>query len=337
MAPAAEADALASALCGALRHMTGADGELTELRRLSGGANMQTWAFDWQHGERHEALILRRRPPGLPAPDARHGGISLATEARLLELARRQRVPAPSLRGELRPEDDLGEGYVMSRLDGEALPQRLLRDDRYAVARERFAFQCGEALGMIHSLPLDELPPGLRDLSWEDDLARLQQLLDDFGNASPVHQLALKTLCQLPPPTGPRVLCHGDFRMGNLLLAEDGLAAVLDWELAHVGLPGEDLGYLCANVWRFGGAGPVGGVGAYRELLDGYRSTGRDAPPFEEIRRWELYAALGWGLVCLTMLDLYRSGADRSLERAAVGRRLSESEIDILLLLEDLA
>ena len=329
-------DDLAPKLTAVLRRLTGVGDELRGLRRLSGGANMQTWAFDWCTGAGARALILRRRPPGMPAPDEPARGIDLATEARLLVLAQRHRVPVPTLRGSLTADDGLGEGYLMSRLQGEALPQRLLREARYATARERFAFQCGEALAQIHGIPLQECPAGLRDLGWSEDLARLQGLLDGYDNVSPVHQLALDRLRGLPPPAGPRVLCHGDFRLGNLLLAENGLAAVLDWELAHLGYPGEDLGYLCAHVWRFGGDAPVGGVGDYRQLLDGYRSVGREPPSLEEVRRFELYAALGWGLVCLTMLELYRSGADRSLERAAVGRRLGESEIDILLLLEEL-
>jgi len=330
-------DDIAAKLTTALARMSGLAGELRGLRRLSGGANMQTWSFDWHTATGEQPLILRRRPPGMQPPDAHSSAIDLATEAQLLSLAQRYRVPVPTLRGSLEPQDALGDGYVMSRLQGEALPQRLLRDDGYRMARERFAFQCGEALAQIHRIPRDECPAGLRDLDWGQDIDRLQTMLDTFGNGSPVHQLALNRLRELPAPAGPRVLCHGDFRMGNLLLADSGLAAVLDWELAHIGYPGEDLGYLCANVWRFGGESPVGGVGEYRQLLDGYRSVGCEPPPLEEIRRFELYAALGWGLVCLTMLELYRSGADRSLERAAVGRRIGESEIDILLLLEELA
>jgi hypothetical protein len=99
--------------------------------------------------------------------------------------------------------------------------------------------------------------------------------------------------------------------------------------------PARISGYLCANVWRFGGDRPVGGFGTYRELLDGYRSVRDRVPDADELHRWQLYAALGWGLVCLTMLELHTSGVDPGLERAAVGRRLGESEIDILLLLDE--
>ena len=115
----------------------------------------------------------------------------------------------------------------------------------------------------------------------------------------------------------------------------NGITAILDWELAHIGNPVEDLGYLCGNVWRFGNHDqPVGGFGQYDDLLDGYRAVAGWAPEVEEVRHWEIYCAMNWAMACLTMLDLYRSRADASIERAAVGRRLSESEIDLLLLLD---
>ncbi len=320
------------------------DARIDKLQRLSGGANMETWSFDLVSEEHSRPLILRRRPGGPPATDSEFEQTSaqyiqspdLHTEGQLLHLARRLGVPVPAVLAESTAEDPLGEALLMTRLSGEALPQRILRRPEFSIARERLAFQCGEALGQLHQAPLEDCPVGLRDLSWQEDLERLQRLCDHFGNPSPVHQLALNWLRQQPAPTSQRVLCHGDFRLGNLLVGESGLVAVLDWELAHIGHAGEDLGYLCANVWRFRGEHPVGGFGEYRQLLDGYRSVCDTAPELEELKLWELYAALGWGLVCLTMLEMYTKAIDPSLERAAVGRRLSESEIDTLLLLEEL-
>lgn len=297
---------------------------------------METWAFDFGSDEHPQRLILRRRPPGIGDAAPAAWNISLETEADLLALARRAAVPVPTVLLRLVPADGLGEGLIMTRLEGEALPQRLLRDKHFANARKRLAFQCGEALGRIHDIALEDCPSALRDLDWQADMERLQQLCNGFANPSPAHQLALNWLRRQPAPGDRRVLCHGDYRLGNLLVDERGLTAVLDWELAHIGFAGEDLGYLCANVWRFGGASPVGGFGDYRELLAGYRSVRDWAPALRDLLLWQLYAALGWGLVCLTMLELHVSGTDPGLERAAVGRRLSESEVDIMLLLEEL-
>ncbi|MEZ5555750.1 phosphotransferase family protein [Haliea sp.] len=327
--PLALADVLAS---------HGADGEnsIQGLRRLSGGANMETWAFDLVQESVARPLILRRSPlrPGESA--AAVSELPLSAEAALLPLVAEQGVPVPTVLCALSESDILGPGYIMSRERGEALPGRILADDRYAAARRHLAWQCGETLARLHRVNPEQIPREVPNQTLSERLDGHQGLLDRFGNASPVHQLALNWLRQHAPPQRRHCLLHGDFRNGNLLVDEQGLVAVLDWELAHCGDPAEDLGYLCGNVWRFGYSDkPVGGFGDYDELLAGYREVAGWAPDMDTIHYWEVFCALGWGLVCLTMVDLYRSGADPTLERAAVGRRVSESEMDLLLLLED--
>ena len=315
-----------------------ADSQVEELGRLSGGANMETWCFNWLQGSNSIPLILRRLPGATPGSEEEQpfvGSIGLPTEAALLDVAGRHGVNVPKVLLVLEQKHQLGTGYIMTRERGEALPFRILGEDRYATARDKLAYQCGAMLGRIHKIPINELPAGLPDLSPQEDFDRLQALLDEYGNSSAVHQLALNWLRQNTPAHSSRTLVHGDFRNGNLLVDDEGLVAVLDWELARIGNPVQDLGYICANVWRFGRyQKPVGGFGEYRELLDGYSNVTGDAPSLQEIHYWEVYTALGWGVVCLTMIEMYRSGQDQSLERAAVGRRMSESEIDLLLLLD---
>lgn len=330
----AMAEGLQGALLGtektAIANGTSIDG----LTRLSGGANMETWSFDWVKVSGIEPLILRRSPGETQDFDHAVGELTLEHEAALIDVASRYGVPVPVVRLVLRPEHALGQGYIMSRERGEALPFRLLADDCYRDARERLAFQCGQTLGRIHKIPLEALPVGLSDHSGELLFKRAQDMLDAHGNLSPVLQLGLNWLRDRPRRESPRTLVHGDFRNGNLLVDEDGLVAVLDWELAHLGNPVQDLGYLCANVWRFGSAKPVGGFGDYADLLAGYKCVTGIAPPLADIHYWQVHAALSWGMVCLRMLEMYRNGEDSSLERAAVGRRLSEAEIDLLLLME---
>jgi aminoglycoside phosphotransferase (APT) family kinase protein len=244
----------------------------------------------------------------------------------------------PTVRQVLHGEHALGQGYIMSRERGEALPFRLLADERYRNAREQLAYQCGQTLARIHQIPLAALPENLPDHSGAVLFQRAQALLDSYGNVSPVLQLGLNWLRDHhhdhPHTAARRTLVHGDFRNGNLLVDEHGLVAVLDWELAHIGDPVQDLGYISANVWRFGSPKPVGGFGEYAELMAGYASVCGEAPSMVDIHYWQVHAALSWGMVCLLMLQMYRSGQDASLERAAIGRRLSEAEIDLLLLLD---
>ena len=330
----AMADCLRAALLGVEQTELVDGASIDGLARLSGGANMETWSFDWVRTTETEPLILRRVPGQTLDFENAVGELTLKDEAALIDIAGRYGVPVPVVRLVLRPEHALGQGYIMSRERGEALPFRLLADDCYRDARERLAFQCGQTLGRIHKIPLESLPEGLSDHSGVLLFQRAQELLDTQGNLSPVLQLGLNWLRDRPRRDPLRTLVHGDFRNGNLLVDEDGLVAVLDWELAHLGDPVQDLGYICANVWRFGSPKPVGGFGDYADLLAGYESVTGIAPAMADIHYWQVHAALSWGMVCLRMLEMYRSGEDSSLERAAVGRRLSEAEIDLLLLME---
>jgi len=332
---AVSGDDMARRLLDALR---ADDARVVDLRRLSGGANMETWSFDLVRAEATEPLILRRMPVTSAAPaSAERAGreLSLEDEAALIVLAGGCQVPVPRVHLVLRADHALGEGYIMSRERGEALPYRLLADARYQRARQALAYQCGQTLARIHAIPVAALPPGLPDHSGPRLIERAQAFLDDHGNPSPVLQLALNWLRDHARPASRCALVHGDFRNGNLLVDEAGLVAVLDWELAHLGDPLQDLGYISANVWRFGSPLPVGGFGEYADLLAGYASVTGHTPALRDIHYWQVHAALSWGMVCLLMLRMYRSGQDPSLERAAIGRRLSEAEIDLLLLLEE--
>ena len=229
----------------------------------------------------------------------------------------------------------MGEAYVMARVEGETLGRRIVRDEAFAAVRPRLAGQCGAVLAAIHAAePPPEIALSVSDGSGELD--RYEALYRESGAQRPVLELAFRWLRdRLPAPVTPR-LVHGDFRNGNIMFHPDrGVAAVLDWELTHIGDPAEDLGWLCTASWRFGGHGkPVGGFGDYAELLDGYAAAGGDKIPLARLQFWEALGSLKWGVMCLLMYGSFASGADRSVERPMIGRRVSETEIDLLNLLE---
>ena len=135
------------------------------------------------------------------------------------------------------------------------------------------------------------------------------------------------------PAAGPRVTVHGDFRLGNFLVGPEGLRGVLDWELAHAGDPAEDIGWLCAPAWRFGGGAEVGGFGSLDELLDAYRSAGGERMDRDRVHWWQVYATVKWAIICALQASAHLSGATRSVELAAIGRRVCESEWDLFALL----
>jgi aminoglycoside phosphotransferase (APT) family kinase protein len=299
--------------------------------RLSGGASQETWSFDIVHPNGNVGAILRRAPPGYGAAPTRAAGLN--AEARLMQLAHAAGVPSPEVLYVLRPQDELGTGFVMRRVEGETIPRKILRDGQFADARVKLARQCGEILARIHALPQAELPK-LRRMTPQTEIAQLDQEYRSFDRPRPVFELALRWLRDHDPgPCAEATLVHGDFRHGNLIIGADGIRAVLDWELAHTGDPMEDLGWICVNSWRFGEIDkPVGGFGTREDLFAGYEAAGRRVEP-GRVHFWEVMGTLRWGIMCCGMMQRFRLGPDHSLERAMIGRRSSETEIDLLRLL----
>lgn len=296
------------------------------LTRLTGGASQQMWAFDVCHDGVTNALILR-----LAGPWSGSGSLPLADEARLLAVAGEHDVPVPRVLHVLTGYDGLGEGYIMERLEGETLPPRILRDDTYADARQLLARQCGRVLAGIHQIPVSATP-FLVHRQTARAVDALYREYRSYGEPRPVFELTFRWLRDHRPadPATPS-LVHGDFRNGNLMINRHGLHAVLDWELAGLGDPMADLGWICVNSWRFGNADlPVGGFGTREELFAGYREASGRRVCEETVAFWELFGSLKWGVICQKMAAAFISGADRTVERGAIGRRASEVEIDLL-------
>jgi aminoglycoside phosphotransferase (APT) family kinase protein len=299
--------------------------------RLSGGASQETWSFDIVHPDGNIGAILRRAPQGYGAAPARAAGLN--AEAVLMQRAHAAGVPSPQVLHVLRPQDELGTGFIMRRVEGETIARKILRDEEFAQARPKLARQLGGVLAGIHGLDLSQLPE-LRRMTAAKELAELERDYRSFDWPRPVFELALRWLREHDPgPSREVTLVHGDFRHGNLIIGSDGVRAVLDWELAHAGDPMEDLGWVCVNSWRFGEIDkPVGGFGSREELFAGYEAAGRRADP-ERVKFWEVMGTLRWGVMCCGMMQRFRTGADHSIERAMIGRRSSETEIDLLRLL----
>ena len=309
---------------------SGATG-VTRAVRLSGGASQETWSFDIVHPDGDIGAILRRAPSGYGAAPERAAG--LAAEAALMQRAYEAGVSSPRVLHVLQPQDELGTGFIMSRVEGETIPRKILRDERFAQARPKLARQLGKVLADIHGLALPQLPE-LRRMTAAKEIAELDRDYRSFNRPRPVFELALRWLRDRDPGSPHEVtLVHGDFRHGNLIIGPEGLRAVLDWELAHLGDPMEDLGWICVNSWRFGEIDkPVGGLGTREELFAGYEKAGRRVDP-ARVKFWEVMGTLRWGVMCCGMMQRFRSGPEHSIERAMIGRRSSETEIDLLRLL----
>ncbi|HEY8004397.1 MAG TPA: phosphotransferase family protein [Phenylobacterium sp.] len=324
---------VASALERLAVRLGGAGARLAGAQRLSGGASMETWAFAVEGAQGREELILRRRSAPFDPETAR--SVSLATEAALIRATGANGALVPSIRHLCDAQDGLGEAYVMGRVEGETLGRKIVGDPRFDAVRGKLARQCGEALVPIHATP----PPEGLNLKVSDaqgELDRYEEVYRATGALRPILDLSFQYLRRHRPAPVEPVLLHGDFRNGNIMFdPERGVAAVLDWELSHIGDPAEDMGWICTNSWRFGRPDrPVGGFGDYADLLAGYAAAGGRPIELSRVRFWQMLGSLRWGVMCLTMYLSWATGTEKSVERPMIGRRVSETEADLVVLLE---
>jgi aminoglycoside phosphotransferase (APT) family kinase protein len=295
---------------------------LTEgVRQLSSGASRATFAFATAA---HGRLVLQMQRDVARAEER-------PAQAALLGAAASASVPVPRVIAHGGEDVVLGASWiVMEEVRGTTDPAAILAGEGVPAPAELIE-SVAAALAAVHRMPADEgLVPRV-----DDPLAQLRALHDRLGQPHPTFELAFRAL---GPDRAPaqRTLVHGDFRVGNLMVAPGGVSAVLDWELAHVGDPLEDLGWLCVAAWRFTRPDrPAAGLGTREQLAAAYERHSGVGVDLAAVRRWELAGTLRWGVICVMQAFTHLSGASRSVEHAVIGRRACEVEWDLLEMLAD--
>lgn len=299
---------------------------------LGGGSNRTTF-FEVREAGSTSPLRLVLRQETYRAPKSPF--IRPEWQYALVRAAHEAGVPVPRPYFLLEERDGLGRGFVMERVEGEALPRRILRDPEYAEARPRLAARCGEILAAIHRI--DTTPLGFLSEIPEsrDPIDAQRERLDFYGEAHPALELGFRWLEAQRRPIGRGHLVHGDFRNGNFLVGPEGLRAILDWECSHSGDPLEDLGWLCTRSWRFGSEEfPVGGFGRRADLYERYTSSGGvDIDP-ERVHYWEVYGLVRWAVINLMQAHGHVFEGRSSVVFAACGRNVAEIEYDLLKTLD---
>nr|WP_272902432.1 phosphotransferase family protein [Brevibacterium daeguense] len=295
------------------------------MKILTGGASRQMWKVTTTGSGDWQTFILRMDHPSDPQPQAN------AREAEVLIAAHAAGVPCPAVLDYSSDAEVLGTPFlILAFVEGQTIARKILRDDEFAVARTRLPAQLGRAIGLIHQVD----PTGLDLEDLQDPVGSLVADYDELGFDRPALLLGLRELERRRPEPAPRrTLVHGDFRLGNLMVDQDGLAAVLDWEIPHFGDPFGDLGYVCMRAWRFGGPGRVAGVGDEADFLAAYEAETGFRPSPEQLTWWEAKATAQWGVGCLKQMQRSVPGHANELELLAIGRRTAEQEYDLLNLL----
>jgi aminoglycoside phosphotransferase (APT) family kinase protein len=318
------AERLQAGLPTVLRPVLGTDVAIENLRVLTGGASRSTWAFDAVTAAGRRSLVLRTG-----AADDMHAGME--REARVQAAAAADGAPVPRILAATDSPAALGNPFLIcEEIKGETIVRRIdrqLDND----GRARLLRQCAQALAAIH-----RAHPSDADLDQQDQLTEWRAMLDAMGDTTGTFEWAFRWLAARRPPPSPARLVHGDFRMGNLIVDGSDLAAVLDWELVHIGEVYEDLAWFCIRAWRFGAPASrgAGGLGSVESFLSAYEEASGMPVDRGHFHWWLVLATLRWGVICRYQAHRHLSGQVRSVELATIGRRVCETEWDLLDLLD---
>ena len=282
-----------------------------QLARIPGGASRETYRFEAVTAEARRPLILRRDPPG-----------SLIETDRGIEFAA---IASFHGRGVAAPEPVILEAtgaelerpfFIMTRIEG-GHASSPFQPDPYG----QHAAEMGEdffgTLGRIAAADPSTLPIGQAaetpapDQCWRRELDYWSGVIEaDEQHPQPIVRAAIRRLRANPPPPAAKIsVVHGDYRSGNFLHDDTGrMLAVLDWEMAHLGDPLEDLGWAMDPLWRHFETERVAGMVSKAEAIAIWeRASGLKVDP-AAFAWWELFASVKGQAIWISSAKEYVDG-----------------------------
>ena len=304
------------------------EAEFEEFYPLSGGASADIYNITLKNGKR---FVLRKTPENSESRLA----ITKKIEAKVQKIVKKNDIPVPLIIKEFDESSGVGSGYVMEFILGETIPRKILRDEKFAQIRPNLTYRIGEILAKIHRTDLSEIKE-LEKMTFYDSLNKLYEVYSSFNEPQPVFEYVFNYLAKVNIKKKNNVLIHGDFRLGNFIVSENSIESIIDWELAHIGDPSEDLSWACVKSWRFGNNSKrVAGLGDLDDLIKGYESISSETVDRFELDAWQIYGSLRWGVICMIQTFAHLNNNLNSIEKAAIGRRVSETEFDLMNMIKN--
>lgn len=323
-----------------LTEVTGLTTKITGAQSLAGGASRDSWAFSAEFSDGTQGQFVLRRD--LPTT-MNESALTRAQEFVLLHAAQAHGIKCPRVRWACEDPGPLGMPFfIMDYVTGISIGRRVITSPELESARSALPVQLAEQLALIHTLnwnteDLGFLARPQSNYPSREGVHEVYRLLDRLDAAVPALEYALRW-CDLNAPAASRItFVHGDYRVGNLLVDADGLAAVIDWEFAHVGDPCEELGYLCLRDWRFGNDSlRVGGLSKRETFLQAYEGFSNTQIDRHSVDWWEVFGNVRWAAICLNQAERHLSGRESSVELASLGRRSLDMQAEALSLICEL-
>ena len=305
---------------------------------IAGGHSNLTFAVEDSAGK---TFVLRRPPLGHVLESAHDMG----REYRIITALANSDVPVAQTLG-LCSDVEINDApfYVMAYVKGPVLHDIEAARVLPEAERSRLSEHVVDVLSALHRIDPDEV--GLGDLGRKE--AYLERQIKRWNKqwaASKTHEVpamdeSSRLLTEKMPEQVGATIVHGDYRLGNMIVGDGRLSAVLDWELCTLGDPLADVGYLL-NSWIQPGEGEedtaptaVGGFSGRNELTSRYAlATGRDLSDINYYRafsHWRL-AAIGQGVYKRYLVGAMGENRDMDLDTYKEGNRIrAEAALELL-------
>lgn len=309
---------------------------ITDLTPLAGGASRDSWAITAQIDGETRKYVMRRDQPTTMNENA----LTREQEFRLMDAAHHAGVKVARVRWYCGDPDVLElPFFLMDFVPGISIGRKVIKAPELEHARSVLPEQMAEQLALVHTIdpaPLDFLPRLIEGMTpAQQAIHEMVEVLDTLNIHSPPFEFALRWAAQHAPRDEDVTFVHGDFRIGNLLVDHNGLAAVIDWEFGHIGDPLEEIGYMCMRDWRFGNDHlHMGGLSKRERFITAYEGHSGRTVDRSAVDWWEIMGNIRWGVICMAQADRHLSGRDPSVELASLGRRSAEMQLEALRLIE---
>lgn len=296
----------------------GTSADIDGLVRIPGGASRETWRLDAKMGDRKQGLVVRIDPKTSLIDTERR------TEFAAMRAAFVAGLPVPEPLDCEESAEWIGRPFSLSvEMPGNSRLQLPTEQLREKIARQKWTH-----LGRLARIEISDLDLGgvllapRPELCAKEQLDYWERIIDeDELHPNPLSRAAIRWLRRnLPPPPDKLCLVHGDYRTGNFLCTPDGeITAILDWEMAHIGDPLEDLAWSLDPAWSWQDVGLAGRLAPISEAV-GYwqEASGMTAAP-NALHWWRVFSALkGMGIWTSSSED-FHFGESKSFMLALSG------------------
>ena len=282
---------------------------LISFERVFGGASRETYKIHVKDkSENEEKLILRI------SQDSSLIDTDQKTEYLAYSAFQDSKVPVPVMIDMSEEDNKLGASFMlMKELKGEAATP--FTPDVYSPHEEELGNQFWSILGNIAKHEINDeifenFSKETKKPFWKNELDKWNKVIhEDSIGVEPILEAGIRYLYKNPPREKDFVsMVHGDYRSGNFLYLDNKITGILDWEMAHLGDPLEDLGWALSPIWSWQDKDRPAYLVKREDALTIWKDSSGIEINESDLEWWELFAAVKGMAIWISAGHEFKSG-----------------------------